>query len=215
MNICFHGVGNCRIEREAGESRYWVSSDYFLRILDELAGRNEVRISFDDGNRSDATIALPALQERGLHATFFVLAGRFDDPDSLDRADVRALHAAGMTIGTHGWSHVPWRGLSSRDLNRESAEARQAIAEVVAQPVREAALPLGRYDRRLLRELRRQNYDTVYTSDRFPSREGSWLQARFSVTASDSPETMRALLTRHFRATDAIQAGKSIVKRIR
>lgn len=108
MNICFHGVGTCRVERESGESRYWVNTDSFLRILDELVGRSEVRISFDDGNRSDVTIALPALRERGLDATFFVLAGRFDDPDSLDRDDVRELRAAGMTIGTHGWAHIPW-----------------------------------------------------------------------------------------------------------
>jgi len=35
-----------------------------------------VQLSFDDGNRSDVGIALPALLERELSATFFVVAGR-------------------------------------------------------------------------------------------------------------------------------------------
>ena len=55
-----------------------------------------MRISFDDGNASDLEIGLPALLERGLTATFFVLAGRLGRPGSLDADEVaRCSRTAG------------------------------------------------------------------------------------------------------------------------
>nr|WP_184829428.1 polysaccharide deacetylase family protein [Jiangella mangrovi] len=187
----------------------------FQRILDEAAKHPHVRLSFDDGNASDTTVALPALKERGLRATFFALAGRLDDPVSLSAADLQDLRAAGMEIGSHGWDHVPWRGLSPADARRELVEARAAIAEASGGPVAEVALPLGRYDRRLLGRLRGAGYDAVYTSDRFPARSQWWLQARYSVTATDTVESVRAFITHRPGPRDARNAAVSVIKRLR
>jgi len=193
-NLCFHGIGTCTNEREPGEARYWVSERLFHDVLDAVRGLEHVRLSFDDGNRSDLVIGLPALVERGLTATFFPLAGRLGDPASLSGADLRELRAAGMGIGTHGWAHVPWRGLDDRDEQRELHDARLALADASGGTVDEAALPLGRYDRRLLGQLRRHGYRRVYTSDRLPARPGAWLQPRYSITSVDTVETVRELL---------------------
>jgi len=81
--------------------------------------RPDVRIFFDDSNRSDVDIALPALLERGMRATFFVLAGRLDDPAHLDDSDLRRLVAAGMGIGSHGMRHRDWRRLDDAELDDE------------------------------------------------------------------------------------------------
>ena len=124
INLCFHGIGTIDREREPGESRYWIAEATFLRILDEVRGRPQVRLTFDDGNRSDVAVALPALRERGLSASFFALAGRLDDPASLSAADLRELRGAGMGIGSHGWTHAPWRGLSEAQARRELVDAR-------------------------------------------------------------------------------------------
>ncbi|MDQ7992120.1 MAG: polysaccharide deacetylase family protein [Propionicimonas sp.] len=215
INLCFHGIGTCQREREPGEARYWVTADSFRRILDVVTGRPQVRLSFDDGNASDLEIGLPELRERGLTATFFALAGRLDDPASLTPAGLRELRAAGMGIGSHGWDHIPWRDLGGAELRRELADARSVLSEVVGAPIDEAALPLGRYGRRLLGELKRYDYRTVYTSDRFPAREGSWLQARFSVTAGDTAETVRALVSDRPVASDLRNRLASAVKRLR
>lgn len=215
-NLCFHGIGPPRRAMEPGEERYWVTTDDFHGILDEVAALPSVRISFDDGNSSDVDIALAALHERGLSATFFVLAGRLGTVGSLDAEEVRELNAHGMGVGTHGWAHRPWRHLTPADRHRELVEARERIAEVLGAPVDEAALPLGEYDRSLLSELRRLGYAAVYTSDRRPATDGAWLQPRFSVLAGESPRAFldRALadptLTR--RAGDAV---KGLVKRLR
>lgn len=186
VNVCFHGVGTPRRNLEPGEDVYWARRDTFLGVLDAVVGRHDVRLSFDDGNDSDTEIALPALQERGLTATFFVVAGRLDQPGSLSRDNVRHLHAAGMPIGNHGMWHRSWRGLDPACARDELVTAREALAEVIGVPVRDAALPLGRYDRHLLDRLKVLDYRTVQTSDRLWARSDQWLQPRFSIHSDDT-----------------------------
>jgi peptidoglycan/xylan/chitin deacetylase (PgdA/CDA1 family) len=216
LNICFHGIGNPRRELEPGEDVYWVAADRFLAILDEIVTWPSARISFDDGNASDAEIGLPALAERGLTARFFVLAGRLGSPGSLTAADVRDLAGHGMTVGTHGMSHRSWRGMDPATQHAELVEARQRIEDASGSAVTEAACPMGRYDRRLLSGLRELAYQRVYTSDRRPARSDSWLQPRFSVSRDDTPESLRAtVLTRPGSARRARANLSGLVKQLR
>lgn len=215
IHLCFHGIGSCATEREPGESRYWVTEDAFHRILDEVVDAPQTSVSFDDGNRSDVDIAVPALQERGMTATFFALAGRLDDPASLSPRDLRELSAGGMRIGSHGWDHIPWRGLTDADARRELIDARAALAEAAGVPIDEAALPLGRYERVTLQRLRAAAYDAVYTSDRYPARDGAWLRARYSVDADDTPESVRRIALGRPRLRSARNRLVSAVKRLR
>ncbi|HWI31333.1 MAG TPA: polysaccharide deacetylase family protein [Microbacterium sp.] len=215
INICFHGIGVCTNEREPGEAAYWVSEDVFLGILDAARERPRVRLSFDDGNRSDVEVALPALRTRGLDAEFFALAGRLDDPASLNPADLRSLRAAGMRIGSHGWAHVPWRRMSAGEVRRELDEARTTLAAASDGEIDTAAFPLGRYDRPLLGNLKKRGYTTVYSSDRFPARSESWLQARYSVTAGDTVESVRRIMDHTIGLGDARNVLASVVKRLR
>ncbi len=214
--ICFHGIGTPRRGLEPGEERYWISRDAFLAMLDVIARRPEVRISFDDGNASDVEIALDALRERGLTAAFFVVAGRLASPGSLDVDGLRELDRSGMTIGTHGMDHRPWSGLAAPDLERELVDARARIADAVGHAVAEAAVPLGAYDRRLLTELRRLGYEKVHTSDRRVARAEAWLQPRFSVVATDTAEALETdLLAPRSRVRHVWTAAKGRVKRLR
>ena len=205
LNVCFHGIGTPRRELEPGEDAYWIGTDRFLRILDEIATWPSARISFDDGNASDSEIGLPALIERGLTAQFFPLAGRLGTPGSLAAQDVREIADRGMAIGTHGMSHQSWRGMDPATREAELVEARQRIEEAAGSAVTAAACPLGCYDRRLLSDLRRLGYIRVYTSDRRAARQDDWLQARFSAQCDDTPESLRAAvlsrpsLARRFR----------------
>jgi len=100
----------------------------FEELLDVIVRFPSVRISFDDGNSSDAELALPALQQRNLTATFFILSGRLGQPGSLTAADVRNLVQANMTVGSHGARHRPWRTISA-GLHQELTGTQQAIKE--------------------------------------------------------------------------------------
>ncbi|MFC6705701.1 polysaccharide deacetylase family protein [Flexivirga alba] len=195
VNVCFHGVGRPRRDLEPGESRYWVSEDDFLRLLDELAeDTNGVSLSVDDGNVSDVEIVLPALLDRGMRATFFVVVDRLGRPGSLTRTDVRQLVASGMTLGNHGWTHEPWTSFDDEELEREVLEARAALSVLTGEAVRTAALPRGQYNRAVLRAARSAGYATLFTSDRQSASADSWLQARFSVHSGVTPESLSRIV---------------------
>jgi peptidoglycan/xylan/chitin deacetylase (PgdA/CDA1 family) len=216
INICFHGIGRLRFEREPGESRYWITARQFERVLDALIERPEVKISFDDGNRSDVDVALSRLVERGLHATFFPLAGRLSDPDSLSPAGIRELADAGMVVGTHGMWHRPWRRLSQSEADEELRQARDLITEAAGQLINRAAVPLGQYDRRSLTMLRDYKYREVNTSDPRLARPGEWLQPRFSVQADETPQSLDLSIARASTPLMRImRATRGKVKRLR
>lgn len=193
INLAFHGVGKPARRLDPGEGDVWVSRDQFLALLDRVAGRPDVAISFDDGNASDLEQALPALLERGLTATFFVVAGRLGTPSFLDDDEVRTLATAGMEIGCHGMRHRAWRGLDHRALHEELIEAKGILARAVGRPITRAACPFGSYDRRVLRTLRSSGYEHVYTSDRGTARPDAFLQARNSVGALDDADLLERI----------------------
>ena len=91
-----------------------------------------------------------------------------------------------MTIGSHGMDHRPWRGLAPSDRYREVVSARRILSDVISAQVDEAAPPLGRYDRRLLKDLREQGYRRVFSSDRRSATAGDWFQPRYSARATET-----------------------------
>jgi peptidoglycan/xylan/chitin deacetylase (PgdA/CDA1 family) len=185
INLTFHGIGDHGRRLDAGEEEVWLPLAQFLTVLDVVAERRDVRLTFDDGNGSDLEHALPALRERGLRATFFVVAGRLGVPGYVDASGVRALSLAGMTIGCHGMHHRPWRAVGDRMLHEELVETRNALEDIIEHPVVDAACPFGSYDRRVLRSLRRFGYRTIYTSDGGTAAPDAWIQARTTVGPRD------------------------------
>jgi peptidoglycan/xylan/chitin deacetylase (PgdA/CDA1 family) len=89
-------------------------------------------------------------------------------------------------------SHVSWRGMDGATTHAELVAARDILTSVVGAPVEQAACPRGQYDRRALNSLRRNGYTRVFTSDRRPAKESSWLQPRYSVRSHDTAEAMRS-----------------------
>jgi peptidoglycan/xylan/chitin deacetylase (PgdA/CDA1 family) len=192
IEVCFHGVGRTLRKLETDEWGYWVGAEQFLRLLDEVAGWPSVGLSFDDGNLSDIEHAMPALRERELSATFFVLAGRLDQRGSLSTGDVAELRRNGMSVGSHGMVHRSWRGMDERVARVELDEAKAVISKAARHPVVEAACPFGLYDRRSLAQLAAAGFSRVHTSDRRRATARSWIVPRYSVYQDDSVESLRA-----------------------
>ena len=216
INICFHGIGTPQRLLESDEDLYWISKDLYLQVLEEVAGRDDIAISFDDGNTSDIVVGLDGLLQHERNASFFILAGRLGRPGSLTAGDLDELRRYGMTIGTHGMDHVSWRYLTRAQQEREFVHARQIIADAVGAPVCEAALPLGAYDRRVLVHLRRQGYHRVYSSDRRRIKAGAWLQPRFSIRADDTIESIRStILAAPPLSLNVKNRAAAVVKRLR
>src|SRR4051794_14483084 len=103
----FHLIGRPARALDDGERDVVLAREQFAEILDVVAGRDDVRLTFDDGNRSDIDEALPELLQRGLAAEFYVCPARFGTAHFVDADGVRELRDAGMSIGSHGMDHVP------------------------------------------------------------------------------------------------------------
>lgn len=218
LTLTFHNIGTPPRSLEPGEQAVSVDPDAFGEILDEVADRADVVLTFDDGNVSDVEIALPALIQRGLKASFFICAGRLDTFGFLSARDVGILTDHGMLVGNHGMWHRPWRGLDSTQLEEELIHARHTIEVVCKTRVREASCPFGSYDRKVLATLRRCGYDRTYTSDGGSGRRGEWLLPRYSVRRGDDAGTVRRLLERERslrRRRLAARAAKRALKRWR
>jgi peptidoglycan/xylan/chitin deacetylase (PgdA/CDA1 family) len=211
--LTFHGIGAPPADAGESERSVWVSPELFEATLDEAARRRDVVITFDDGNRSDVEVALPALRRRGTTATFFVLAGRLDQPGFLTSAEVRELADSGMTVGSHGLEHRSWRSLGDEELVSQLERARSLLERVVACPVTEASCPFGEYDRRVLRHLRRLGHERVYTSDGGRTRARGWLLARNTVTSGWDPQV--GLDGRDPAHARAVRGVKRLAKRWR
>ncbi|MBU8812009.1 polysaccharide deacetylase family protein [Mycolicibacterium goodii] len=180
-NLTVHGIGMASRELDPGEDLTWVSVAQFELVLDAVAGRSDVRLTFDDGNASDVDIALPRLMERGIKAEFFLLAGELGKQGRVDHTGVEKLLDAGMAIGSHGWSHRDWRRIDDAQALEEVEGAQRTLSALTGGPVSRVAIPFGSYDRHVLRRLRRAGVTRVYTSDGGRARPDAWLQPRTSL----------------------------------
>lgn len=217
--VNFHGVGDPWPGVSADEKPFWCPEHDWLTIADGLAVLTErtglpLEITFDDGNVSDYELALPALLDRGLTATFFPCAARTGQPRYLSSEQLVALRQAGMSIGSHGWAHTDLRRLDDAALTRETIGSRDALIEASRGPVDSFAIPFGSYDRRVLNRL--GSYQHVYTSDRALAMRQSWLTPRYSYTRDWHPGTpLRLAQERPSMLSRVRQAAMLTVKRLR
>ena len=191
-----HGIGPKPAWIEANEDYFWCDERAtFEAMLDVINIDHgiDVELTFDDGNASDATIAVPALLARGLKATFFVCAGRIGSPGYIDKAALLDMHATGFAIGSHGWSHVDWRRTGDATLDHEVNGAKSRIEDTIGAVVDSVAIPFGSYDRRVMRSL--GAFDTVYTSDDGMAQAGARIVSRWSYNKGWQDNTLTRLAT--------------------
>lgn len=215
-----HGIGTMPSWVEPDEARYWCDApSIFEDILDAIPGVTvaagvPIELTFDDGNQSDAMIATPALVKRGLVGAFFVCAGRIGEIGYLDRSAMLEMIDAGMTIGSHGWSHVDWRRVDDLTLEQEIHGAIRKIEDVIGRAVDSVAIPFGSYDRRVMREL--VAIKTIYTSDGGLAPTTGKIVTRESYRTDWGPTTVADLATkRESPIGTAGRALKSAIKRLR
>jgi peptidoglycan/xylan/chitin deacetylase (PgdA/CDA1 family) len=216
----FHGIGTPHCDVSSAERLVWMSRENFVGLLDRIVALREahktpIAITFDDGNDSDVSVALPELCERRLSATFFLCAGRLSARGYLGPVAIRELLSAGMGVGSHGMHHRNWRGLGETELAEEIGAARRRLEDACGQPVNEVAIPFGSYDRRVLGKLRTEGVSCVYTSDRGLARGGAWLQPRNTLGAGAKPKDVADLLARGPRLQTALRHGRTLYKRLR
>lgn len=197
-----------------------------------LLGRPEASevaaITFDDGYRDFATLALPRLAERGLHATLFVPAGHVGGSNAWDRGaaperplldehELRKLDPGQVTVGAHGLTHCRLAGLEPQRLREETQTARRVLEDVCGRPVTLFAYPYGQgddFDAAAERVVEEAGY-LAACSTRFgrgSTHRERYRLRRIGIGPADTTETLRRKLE---GAYDLVAAKESLGLRVR
>jgi len=222
--LMYHQVAPHR--KGSALNRWRVSPAKFARQLDLLAARGyrvlalrdlldapddgtkRVVLTFDDGYDAIRKSALPLLQARGFSATVFVVADRLGGANDWDAerpgeallaADgVRALHEAGIEIGSHGATHRALPSLPDEELARETAGSRDALEALVGAPVASFCYPYGAFDDRAVAAVARAGYRaaTIIRGGISPDLSDPYRLRRVAVRGTDTLIDFRLALTR-------------------
>jgi peptidoglycan/xylan/chitin deacetylase (PgdA/CDA1 family) len=131
----------------------------------QAADAVQPKVTFDDGHRSNYEFALPALEQHGLRAHFFITTGWIGQRAGyMDWKEIRALHAAGQAIGAHGWTHTLLTHCTADQLRHELLDARLCLEDGLGHAVTTMSLPGGRLNRRVLQACWTAGYTEVFTS---------------------------------------------------
>ena len=164
--VMYHGLGGAdgldpgRFEEQLDalcERRRVVPLADAVAALGTHAAAELAAITFDDGYRDFAELAVPRLARRGLHATLFVPAGHVGGSNTwdagnaaprtiLDASGLRALDSQTVEIGAHGLSHCRLAGLSRDALRAETHDARLRLEDACGRALRFFAYPYGQLD---------------------------------------------------------------------
>ena len=124
-----------------------------------------VMMTFDDGNRSDYTIAFSLLKEYGFSANLFLLS----DPDAytkrrLTHQQIKEMIQAGFGIGSHGASHRSLVGLNPADLKKEIHGSRRKLEADFGIRIQFFAYPFGNFDESVAEAVKSSGYQGAFTT---------------------------------------------------
>lgn len=145
-----------------------------------------VILSFDDGKDNQPEVALAAVAERGMKATWFIMTTVIGNPGWTAKAQIRQMAEAGMTIGAHTWDHHDVRKYKGKDFTIQFDEPREKLRELSGQPVDTFAYPYGAWNPAALPHLEKAGYRTGFQlSDKPIDGRHPLMTLRRSLTASD------------------------------
>lgn len=133
-------------------------------------------VTFDDAYESVFAHAYPALKERGMTATLFVVANQIDGVNEWDSRigdqleklmtahQIRQMAADGFDIGAHTLSHAHLPDLDDDQLKREIFDSKSKIEDLLGAEVTSFSYPYGEYDDRVLRVCAEAGYKRAVTT---------------------------------------------------
>jgi len=182
MYHALEDVDHPAVSRDAGEQRYVLQVDKFCEqmeylsqngyktlLLDELLAVPEwpekaVILTFDDGHESNATLALPILQDYDFKAEFFVTTDWIGAPHYMSTEQILTLYHAGMGIGSHGVTHIFFDNLDINDMQQELLLSKNRLSTIINVPISSIALPGGRTHKDIESRAREINFKAIFTS---------------------------------------------------
>jgi peptidoglycan/xylan/chitin deacetylase (PgdA/CDA1 family) len=102
-------------------------------------------LTFDDGGETTYSAALPIMQRYQFTGVSYIVYHYVGLTNYMNADEIRALHAAGWEIGSHGLTH---RDLTTRPDRQEDevVHSRRQLESLLGIPISSFAYPFGAYD---------------------------------------------------------------------
>jgi len=207
--LMYHGVGDAVASH--AELRYTISEGSFASHLDALGGRpvatyeeflagratpGAVVVTFDDGEATIMTRALPLLEARRQVAALFMTTAWIGTPGYLDADELRELVARGWTVGAHGHTHRYLTDADDWQLKAELHTSRDILTRILGRPPAHMSLPGGRWNSRVLAAVKEAGYLSLCNS-----------VVALNSVRPDEFAVSRIAILRGFDATEVVQAA--------
>lgn len=182
-------------------------------VLAALDGRvrlpeKALLVSFDDAYVDLLAEGCPILEQRGIPAVAFAVAGltgglnEWDRPLGarelrlLDADGLRALPRHGVEVGSHGMNHRPLPRLEAAEAEREVRESAAALESLGLPRPRAFSYPHGEWSPEVVRAVQAASYQAAFTVTPGRIERGSdrYALPRIEVLASDSALVLRLKL---------------------
>lgn len=125
-----------------------------------------VILSFDDGWQNQFQYAFPLLQKYGFTGTFYIVSGYVDGQNFMTLPQLKALVAAGNTIGSHSRSHPALPSIGSpQRLKEEIVGSKDWLEQHLGVPITTFAYPYGSYTPAVMALVKAAGYRTARTVD--------------------------------------------------
>lgn len=139
---------------------------FFGHCKDPHYDHNEgVLLTFDDASLSDYTQIYEIHMAEGNIPGFisFVPTEYVDRPGRMTWRMIREMSLNGVTIGSHGMSHVDLTALSDAELICELVNSRTILEERLGMPITFFAFPFGRFSSRVCNAALTAGYTHLFT----------------------------------------------------
>lgn len=168
---------------------------------EKWTGRTAV-ITFDDGYVDNLT-AWDELQRRNMQATWFMVSGSIGREPNwpqdgrpagrlLDAAELRAMRATGMEIGSHTTNHIRLTEADDKLLNAELSDSKATLEDALGSEISSFAYPYGAWDARCANAVRESGYRAACTTRTgWALRDGDpYLLRRLTVFNADTVSSL-------------------------
>jgi len=200
----------------------WIKNNgYAVTLHDNHAGATRrvaptknVIFTFDDGEMNNYFRAFPVLQEYGFPAFFFVIAKRIGHEGYMGWNELKQLHAAGMVIGSHGFSHAILTNLKDTQIEEELAASKKYLERNLEIGVNSLSIPRGFCNDKIIRMARQSGYQNIFISER-PKHLKEACLCRTAVKGNWTLERFKQALEGTVPAKEILfDASKNTVKKI-
>ena len=219
-----------------GQNRYVVATDIFkshlhyvklneiktvvvddcLRLFlnDSMSSITRVMLTFDDGHKTDFTLALPLLEAYGAKATFFITTDWIDKNGYMTSAQLKNLSRAGMSVQSHAKSHVFLNTLEPELLYQELFQSKNRLEEILGEEVSFLSCPGGRYNNQVIQLAKEVGYKGMFTSVPFQLKidDDFFLVGRYGVKTPFPLSSFRSAICMHFPWVMRVIMGYKVKK---